>query len=225
MSDLYDKQHDAEIVRLNDRITKLEASLADSNEALQVMGLKLAHAEEENARLSGEREQLNEQLRKMGADWLATAINGEAEKLPATRIKNLVEQHGSYRKVGELLDVDHAYLHRIAHGEKDNMSDDMLLKLGLRRGTFYAAIGIQSANTVGGPTPVMDAAPAWEMMAIAWLRGKAAGQAQNNERWPDHAKCYPRWTLYVDIAQELANELEREHQKREDTRNAGESDS
>ena len=82
-----------------------------------------------------------------------------------------------------------------------------------------------SANTVGGPTPVMDAAPAWEMMAIAWLRGKAAGQAQNNERWPDHAKCYPRWTLYVDIAQELANELEREHQKREDTRNAGESDS
>lgn len=128
MSDLYDKQHDAEIVRLNDRITELEASLADALEVQQVLGLKLAHAE--------------------------------------------------------------------GH----------------------------SANTVG-PTPVMDAAPAWEMMAIAWLRGKAAGQAQNNERWPDHAKCYPRWTLYVDIAQELANELEREHQKREDTRTAGESDS
>lgn len=53
MSDLYDKQHDAEIVRLNDRITKLEASLADSNEALQVMGLKLAHAEGHSANTVG----------------------------------------------------------------------------------------------------------------------------------------------------------------------------
>ena len=70
MSELYDKQHDAEIVRLNDRITELEArqqsdaamidllkqqhaidreQLADSNEALQVMGLKLSHAEGHSA--------------------------------------------------------------------------------------------------------------------------------------------------------------------------------
>lgn len=86
-----------------------------------------------------EREQLNEQLRKMGADWLATAINGMAESLPAARIRSLVEQHGSYRKVGELLGVDHAYLHRIASGEKDNMSDELLRKIGLRRGTFYTS--------------------------------------------------------------------------------------
>lgn len=86
-----------------------------------------------------EREQLNEQLRKMGADWLATAINGMAESLPAARIRSLVEQHGSYRKVGELLGVDHAYLHRIVSGEKDNMSDELLKKIGLRRGTFYTA--------------------------------------------------------------------------------------
>lgn len=140
MSELYDKEHDAEIVRLNDRIVELEAQLADSDEALQILGLKLAQAEAENVRLSGEREQLNEQLRKMGADWLATAINGAAESLPAARIRNLVEQNGSYRKVGELLGVDHAYLHRIAHGEKDNMSDEMLKKLGLRRGIFYAVL-------------------------------------------------------------------------------------
>lgn len=143
------------------RITELEASLADSNEALQVMGLKLAHAEADRA------------------DFM------EIAKERSARCVQLAEH----------------------------------------RSQLAAQLQSHSANTVVGPTPVMDAAPAWEMMAIAWLRGKAAGQAQNNERWPDHAKCYPRWTLYVDIAQELANELEREHQKREDTRTAGESDS
>ena len=35
------------------RITELEASLADSNEALQVMGLKLAHAEGHSANTVG----------------------------------------------------------------------------------------------------------------------------------------------------------------------------
>lgn len=78
MSDLYDKQHDAEIVRLNDRITELEAEvhyltnagtiecmvrnkavaeyiaglesrLADAIEAQQALGLKLAHAEGHSA--------------------------------------------------------------------------------------------------------------------------------------------------------------------------------
>lgn len=65
------------------------------------------------------------------------ATNNAGE--PVARIRGLVEQHGSYRKVGELLGVDHAYLHRIVSGDKDNMSDDLLRKIGLRRGTFYAA--------------------------------------------------------------------------------------
>lgn len=136
--------HAAGLEQQAKRIAELEAGLAD--------------AHRKNERLSGEREQLNEQLRKMGADWLATAINGAAESLPAARIRNLVEQNGSYRKVGELLGVDHAYLHRIAHGEKDNMSDEMLKKIGLRRGTFYAALDKEtkpeshSSNALGGPT-------------------------------------------------------------------------
>jgi hypothetical protein len=50
----------------------------------------------------------------------------------------------------------------------------------------------------------------WQRQAVAWLRGKAAEQAQNNERWPEHAKCYPTWTDYVKFAQRLADELERE---------------
>jgi chromosome segregation ATPase len=50
----------------------------------------------------------------------------------------------------------------------------------------------------------------WQMEAVAWLRGKAAEQAQNNDRWPEHAKCYPSWTERVGTAQRLADELERE---------------
>ena len=50
----------------------------------------------------------------------------------------------------------------------------------------------------------------WKMQAVAWLRGKAAEQEQNNERWPEHAKCYQTWRDYVTFAQRLADELERE---------------
>ena len=50
----------------------------------------------------------------------------------------------------------------------------------------------------------------WQREAVAWLRGKAAEQAQNNERWPEHARCYPSWTERVETAQRLADELERE---------------
>lgn len=91
-------------------------------------------------RLRNEREQLNAQLRKLGADAMANLIDCEHEKLPATRVKRLVAQYGSYRAVGEVLGIDHAYLNRIANGEKDNMSDDVLRKLGLRRLFYYAAI-------------------------------------------------------------------------------------
>ncbi len=52
--------------------------------------------------------------------------------------------------------------------------------------------------------------PTWQREAVGWLRGKAAEQAQNNERWPEHAKCYPSWTERVETAQRLADELERE---------------
>ena len=50
----------------------------------------------------------------------------------------------------------------------------------------------------------------WQRQAVAWLRGKAAEQAQNNERWPEHAKCYPSWTERVKTTQRLADELEHE---------------
>ena len=50
----------------------------------------------------------------------------------------------------------------------------------------------------------------WQGQAVAWLRGKAAEQAQNNERWPEHAKCYSSWTERVKTMRGLADELERD---------------
>lgn len=60
----------------------------------------------------------------------------------------------------------------------------------------------------------------WQMQAVAWLRGKAAEQAQNNERWPEHARRYPSWTERVKTTQRLADELEREAEEATDTPNA-----
>ena len=65
--------------------------------------------------------------------------------------------------------------------------------------------GVSPALTLRGKTMTT-----WQREAVAWLRGKAAEQAQNNERWPEHAKCYPSWTERVETAQRLADDLERE---------------
>lgn len=51
---------------------------------------------------------------------------------------------------------------------------------------------------------------AWQHQAVAWLRSKAAEQAQTNQRYPRHAECYPSWVQRVEQAQRLANDLERE---------------
>lgn len=50
----------------------------------------------------------------------------------------------------------------------------------------------------------------WRKQTVAWLKGKAAEQAQNNERWPRHAACYPSRGQRVEFAQRLADELEAE---------------
>lgn len=48
-------------------------------------------------------------------------------------VSALVTRHGSYRAAGKVLGVDHAYLHKLALGEKGNPSEALLRKLGLRR--------------------------------------------------------------------------------------------
>lgn len=47
------------------------------------------------------------------------------------RIEALTEVYGSVRMVGYALNIDHAYLQRLAKGEKQNPSDAVLRKLGL----------------------------------------------------------------------------------------------
>ena len=49
------------------------------------------------------------------------------------RIRELVERHGSVRAAARVLEVDHAYLHRLGTGEKDDPGEELLRKLKLRR--------------------------------------------------------------------------------------------
>lgn len=47
------------------------------------------------------------------------------------RIDELVGVYGSVRAVGRALDIDHAYIHRLCSGEKQNPSKAVMVKLGL----------------------------------------------------------------------------------------------
>lgn len=49
------------------------------------------------------------------------------------RIDELARVYGSVRAVGRALNIDHAYLHRLATGEKQNPSESVMRKLGLSK--------------------------------------------------------------------------------------------
>lgn len=55
----------------------------------------------------------------------------------ADRIDDLVIVHGSLRTLGELLDIDYSYLSRLRSGDKDDPSDAVLSRLGLKRTVIY----------------------------------------------------------------------------------------
>lgn len=59
------------------------------------------------------------------------------ESVLQRRIKELVKHHGSIRKLGRVLEVDHAYLYRLSTGEKDDPGPELLRKLKLRRVVTY----------------------------------------------------------------------------------------
>jgi len=71
----------------------------------------------------------------MSGELSLTEIHERAAQLRAlmikVRVNELVEVYGSVRAVGKALNIDHAYLHRLANGEKQNPSDVTLRKLGL----------------------------------------------------------------------------------------------
>lgn len=54
----------------------------------------------------------------------------------ASRIAELAAVYGSVRAVGAALRIDHAYLQRLASGEKTNPSSSVMAKLGLEHRAF-----------------------------------------------------------------------------------------
>jgi rRNA-processing protein FCF1 len=71
-------------------------------------------------------------------------IELEAEIERLGRVKTLTEHiviqslnHGSRRAYGEAIGVDHAYLKRLEDGDKENPSDEVLDKMGLRKQVYY----------------------------------------------------------------------------------------
>ena len=65
------------------------------------------------------------------------------------RIWELVDRHISMRATARVLKVDHAYLSRLASGEKENPSDALLRKLGLRRVVTYKEFARRDCTCVG----------------------------------------------------------------------------
>lgn len=53
------------------------------------------------------------------------------------RLGELILRHGSLRAVGRVLEIDHAYLSRLYHGQKKEPSAAVLKKIGLRRVVTY----------------------------------------------------------------------------------------
>lgn len=66
---------------------------------------------------------------------------GQMEPSPVNYLRfhaqSLIAQYGSVRKAGDALGIDHTYLYRIAAGEKEWPSDEVLLRMGLERVVTY----------------------------------------------------------------------------------------
>ncbi len=54
---------------------------------------------------------------------------------------------GSLRAYAESVGIDVGYLSRLASGEKDNPSDEVLEKLGLRKTVVYTTIAAEAVST------------------------------------------------------------------------------
>jgi len=62
-----------------------------------------------------------------------------------------VNRHGGVRLAARALQIDHAYLARLLSGEKDNPSDSVLRKLGLRKVVHYEPIApVRTVLEFGG---------------------------------------------------------------------------
>lgn len=53
------------------------------------------------------------------------------------RIDQLTARHGTLRAAARVVQIDASYLSRLRHGEKENPTDDVLRRLGVRRVVSY----------------------------------------------------------------------------------------
>ena len=70
----------------------------------------------------------------------------------ATRIEQLVQQHGSLRTVARVIEIDAGYLSRLRAGEKVKPEKDKLRRLGLRRVVSYELLKKPNVKVTGRPT-------------------------------------------------------------------------
>lgn len=56
------------------------------------------------------------------------------------RVAELIAQHGGLRAAARATQIDHAYLHRLATGEKWQPLESTLRRLGLRKVVTYESI-------------------------------------------------------------------------------------
>ncbi len=78
--------------------------------------------------------------RAHGIGSTATANQQPAQAETVTfkqRLDELIEQHGSLRAVGRVLEFDAGYLSRLATGERSEPGDALLRRMGLREVTSY----------------------------------------------------------------------------------------
>lgn len=80
--------------------------------------------------------------------WVVNRKTGaKAEMTLGARLDELILRYGSMRAVGRVLEIDHAYLSRLYHGQKKEPSAAVLKKLGLVRVVTY----LRSASTRRNP--------------------------------------------------------------------------
>lgn len=53
------------------------------------------------------------------------------------RVAELIQQHGTLRAAARAIQIDVSYLSRLEYGEKDNPSELMLRRMGLREVVTY----------------------------------------------------------------------------------------
>lgn len=88
------------------------------------------------------------------------------------RCRQIVVEHGSTRKAADAIGIDHAYLHRLANGECDNPSDEVLAKLGLRK---IVDIRYESADAHGS---FYDAYAGAREDMLVWKKRSLLAEAQ-----------------------------------------------